>query len=480
MGNFAILQVMRASKNASKKRFPLWLGLAALFVGMILLFGLGLPTVQASDGQHEGENHAIIYIFWGDGCPHCETARPILAEIAQKYEGVELQEFEVWNNQENQAKFLDFAANYGIQASGVPTIFIGTKYWVGWSEQVEAEVVKQVQLCLNNGCPDPLVDDIQAAIEAEQNPPPVTDANTITIPILNTVINLENQSLLASTLLIAFVDGFNPCSLWVLSMLMALTLRTGSRRKILIIGLVFLTVTAAVYALFIAGLFTFLSIINYVGWIQGFVALISLAFAAINIKDYFWYKEGVSLTISEQAKPGLYQKMRKVVQSSDSMPAMLGATIGLSAGVSLVEFSCTAGFPVLWTNLLTSQGVVGVTSMTFLGLLLVYMLIYQLDEMVIFGTVVLTLKASRLEEKQGRILKLVGGMLMLVLAGVMLINPAFMNDLGNSLLIFGLALVLTLLVLLVHRRVLPSMGIWIGSEVRPTKGKKARRRPSTR
>ncbi len=44
------------------------------------------------------------------------------------------------------------------------------------------------------------------------------------------------------------------------------------------------------------------------------------------------------------------------------------------------------------------------------------MFIYQLDEMAIFGTVVVTLKASKLEEKHGRILKLIGGTLMLTLA----------------------------------------------------------------
>jgi len=63
-------------------------------------------------------------------------------------------------------------------------------------------------------------------------------------------------------------------------------------------------------------------------------------------------------------------------------------------------------------------------------------LIYQLDEMVIFFTAVYSLKASKLEEKHGRILKLIGGMLMLTLAGVMLINPALMNSLSSSLLIF--------------------------------------------
>ena len=87
----------------------------------------------------------------------------------------------------------------------------------------------------------------------------------------------------------------------------------------------------------------------------------------------------------------------------------------------------------------------------------------------IFFTVVCTLRASRLEEKEGRLLKLVGGMLMLALAVVMVINPQLMNNIGSSLLVFGAAFLATGLVLLLHRRILPSFGILIGTEMKPRK-----------
>ena len=184
-------------------------------------------------------------------------------------------------------------------------------------------------------------------------------------------------------------------------------------------------------------------------------------FALVNIKDYFWFKEGLSFTISDKQKPGLIQRLRRVLDASQSTWGLIGATIVVVAGVSLVEFSCTAGFPVMWSNLLNSQGVaVG----GFIGLLLVYMLVYQLDELAIFFAAVTTLKASRLEDKHGRILKLVSGVLLLTLAVVMLIDPALMNNLGTSLLIFGIAFGVSGLILLVHRVILPRFGIWIGSE----------------
>jgi cytochrome c biogenesis protein CcdA len=220
-------------------------------------------------------------------------------------------------------------------------------------------------------------------------------------------------------------------------------------------------------------LFTIFTFISFVGWIRVLVALVALFFAAVNIKDYFFYKEGISFTIADEKKPGIARGIRRVMDSSQSLWGLVGATIALAAGVSLVEFSCTAGFPVLWSNLLAANQV---EPLTFVLLLLLYMLIYQLDELAIFFVAVFTLKASRLEEKHGRILKLVGGVLMLTLAVVMVLNPNLLDDLSTALIVFAAAFGVTGLILLVHRRILPHFGIWIGTEAHPRRRHAAKRK----
>lgn len=436
-------------------------------------------TALAGQAAAQTGGQTIIYFFWGDGCPHCEEAKPFLAQLEQRYPSVEVRAYEVWYNEANREPLMRMAAKFGFEASAVPTIFIGDRYWVGYArDPIGQEIEAYVAACVLSGCPDagagvfaltpepaatatpagePAASTGAAAPAADE--PPVR-SSTLTLPLIGSV-DLATQSLALSTALIAFVDGFNPCSLWVLSVLLALTLHTGSRKKVLIIGLVFLTVTSLVYVLFIAGLFTMFTIVSFTGWIRVVVALFALFFAAVNIKDYFWYKEGLSFTIADEKKPGLYRSMRRVLNAGESMPALIGATVVMSAGASLVEFSCTAGFPVLWTNLLASQGV---TALTFAVLLALYMLIYQIDELAIFLTAVFSLRASKLEEKHGRVLKLAGGLLMLTLAVVMLINPNLMSNVGSALLVFGMALAAMLLVLVVHRSLLPRLGVRIGSE----------------
>lgn len=444
--------------------------LLVVFVG-VLLSSTGILAVSAE------QNTVNVYIFVGEGCPYCAKAKAYLQSLADEDPRIVVHDFEIYYDLQNREYFFDFAAIHELEPQYVPMTFISDRYWIGFSDTIQAEMTRAIQGCLESSCVDFGKDILPASVfpveptPIEPVPTEVVDPGensqtqdegqfSITLPLIGT-IDLTDRSLLLSTLLIAFVDGFNPCSVWVLSMLLAITLNARSRKKVLIIGFVFIFVTAFIYALFIGGLFTVFTFVGFVGWIQLIVALVAVVFALVNIKDYFWYKEGVSFTISKKKKPGIYKGIRRIMNAEESILGLVSATVILAAGVSLVEFSCTAGFPMIWTNLLAIHQVTG---LAFLGYLLIYMLVYQLDEIGIFLVAMFTLRKSKMEEKYGRILKLLGGMLMLALAIVMLIDPTLMESIGSSLWVFGAAFGLTAIVLLVHRVILPKYNIRIGSE----------------
>jgi thiol-disulfide isomerase/thioredoxin len=454
-----------------RKRSPV------LAVLMLILTGIILSGCKSTNEIHLTGNgdtgKVVLYYFWGDGCSHCAEAKPWLEDLARRYPGLSIRAYEIWYSDTNQAYFTQMADHYKVPQGGrgTPTFFMDNQYWVGYSESIAKQIEAVVAVCNHENCADAgagIMPGAAGQVTGSSTNSTPASPDTLDLPIFGKV-NLAGQSLLISTLLISFIDGFNPCSIWVLTMLLALTLHTGSRKKVIGIGLIFLTVTAGIYALFIAGLFTVFTFVHFIGWIQGVVALLALFFAGVNIKDYFWYKEGISFTIADEKKPGIYQRIRKVMDASQSFWGLAGATVVMSAGVSLVEFTCTAGFPVLWTNILASQKV---TTGAFILLLIVYLVVYQLDEMVLFFTAVFSMKAGKMEEKHGRILKLISGMLMLTLAVVMLINPGWLNNLSKSLIVFAIAFGLTGLVLLLHRKVLPAMGIYIGSENHPKNRKR--------
>jgi glutaredoxin len=445
--------------------------LVVLIVLVGLLTGIGHAAAQAVPSEQ-----VIVYVFRGEGCPYCHAAMNFLTELKTSYPQLIVRDYEIYYNEENRTYLRQMAAHYGMEAGGVPVIFIGSKHWVGFAESVAVQIEAAIAGCLENTCADPgagIIPGIEpvvveSAVESGLISP---DDHTLALPLLGTV-DLDSLSLGVSTGLIALVDGFNPCSLWVLSLLLALVIHSGSRRKTAIVGLTFLTVTSVVYILFIVGLFSIFSFVGFIGWIQVAVALLALAFALINIKDYFWYKEGISLTIADKHKPKIYRDMRGLLSTEMSTPALIGATAVMAAGVTLVELPCTSGLPVLWTNLISTHQV---TIPAFIGLLALYMVIFLADELIVFGSVVYTLKASRFEEKQGRLLKLIGGMVMLVLAIVLLIDPSLMNSLTNSLLIFGTALFVAFVILMLHRRILPHYGIYIGTEMLPDRPRRRQR-----
>jgi hypothetical protein len=221
----------------------------------------------------------------------------------------------------------------------------------------------------------------------------------------------------------------------VISVLLAIVVRTGSRRRVFAIGTAFLLVTAAMYAVYMVGIFSAMSVMGHLGAIQLVVALVAGIFGVVSVKDYFAFKKGLSFTIKDSAKPGIYRRMRAAAGQEHLLPA-LGATVILAVGVSLLETPCTAGFPVLWSGLLTANGVGTAEAVGLFGL---YMLPFLLDELIVFAVAVVTLRATKMQERHGRLLKLVAGTTMLALAGTVLVSPATMNDPVGALTVFGVA-----------------------------------------
>jgi glutaredoxin len=418
-------------------------------IGLLAILGIA-PQISATD-------RTPVYFFKSAGCPHCAQAEPVLRAIAAAY-NLDLHELEVTQNRDFARQYLAMAERFGFKARSVPAVFIGKRYWVGYTPEIGEEIRSFAAACNRTPCGDAATLSITGSTQADPRQTDKTatamkpSAEFLDVPLLGRV-SLAQGSLWTNTTLIAFVDGFNPCSLWVLTMLMALVIHTGSRGKVFLIGFVFLTVTSLVYVGFIAGLFSLVQLIGFVSYVRIAMAALTLVMGIINIKDYFFLGKGISLTIAPEKKPGILARMRNVVLSAGSVWPMVTATVVLAAGVSFTEFSCTAGFPVLWVNLIASQNV---SSLEFGLLLALYMLIYQLDELVIFLTVVFTLRIGRFQEKQGRLLKLFGGVLMLTLAAVLLAKPALLENIGASVAIFTIAFAVAGLVLLagyIHRQV---------------------------
>lgn len=402
--------------------------LAVVLAGVGLALALALSSSAPSQADTPG-NGPVLHVFWSVGCPVCIRQKPWIEDLEVRFPGLQVEEMELSQTPRFQARFEEMAAARGVSASYVPTLMLGPRAWVGDTSTQRAEIEAGI-----------------AALLAGEEP--VLDTtDSLRLPLLGSV-DRAAASLLGLTVLIAFVDGFNPCSLWVLTLLLGMVLASGSRQRVAVVGITFLLTTALIYGAFIAGLFSVLAFAFALPWVRWAVALFALGFGVVNIKDYFWYGRGISFSIPEREKPGIYQRLRRLRQQPMTMPVLIGATVAMAAGIALVELPCTAGFPVVWSGILAERDV---GRAGFVGLLGVYVLIYLSVELVIFAIAVTTMSLGRMGEGHGRALKLLGGAVMVALAGALALRPELMDDLGGTLWLFGSALGLAAVVLLAQR-----------------------------
>ncbi len=230
------------------------------------------------------------------------------------------------------------------------------------------------------------------------------------------------------TVFIALIDGFNPCNLFVLTFLLGLLISAShSRKKIYAIGYTFIFVVFIIYFLFMAA---WLNIFKYIGFITPLrigIACIALIAGMINCKELLFYRKGITLMIQEQHVGPLKKRIEhmKDIIVNGSIPALILASISLAAFASLVELPCTAGFPVIYTGILT--GKVLASSFSYYLYLFFYNFVYVIPLIVIITIFGYTFKGKQISKKQMQIIKFIGGLIMILLGLVLLINPSLIG-----------------------------------------------------
>jgi len=229
------------------------------------------------------------------------------------------------------------------------------------------------------------------------------------------------------TFLIAFIDGFNPCNLFVLTLLLSLLLSSShSRKKIYAVGYSFIVVVYIFYFLFMV---TWLNIFKFIGFIEPLrigIGILAVIAGIINCKEFFFYRKGITLMVQDKHVGPLKRRIQHVADliKDGSIPTLIGASVVLAVFSSLVELPCTAGFPIIYTGILTGMSLNGL--MYYLYLLL-YNLIYVLPLLIIITIIGFTFKGKQVEKSTMALIKFIGGAIMLILGIILLINPSLIG-----------------------------------------------------
>ena len=406
--------------------------LRTLLLTVMLLVSLAPASAMASVANTPAPEISIM-LFRGEGCPHCAEEQKFLAELMKRYPEIAITDLEVWKNKVNAELFKAFAAKAGLKALSVPVTVIGNQVFMGFSESNARSIERLVKALHDSPPPIPPAD-------PSANPAPYVEESPtkVDVPLVGS-LDASALSLPILTVVIGGLDSFNPCALFVLMFLLSLLVHARSRARMLIVGGTFVFFSGLVYFLFMAAWLNFFVIAGNIALITTIAGGVAVVAGAINVKDFFAFKQGVSLSIPEAAKPKLFERMRGLIKAS-SMASMLLGTVVLAAAANAYELLCTAGFPMVYTRVLTLHKLPWSTYYLYLVL---YNVVYVIPLAVIVAIFVVSLGGRKLTETEGRLLKLLSGLMMGYLGVALIAKPDVLNSVTGAAGILALALITT-------------------------------------
>ena len=377
------------------------MGIPNLLPVVLLLWALAWPASAAGQsGEAHGagaplEHEAVLEVFVRDGCPHCADAKAYLLGLAREFPQLRIVYRPVDEDPGARDDLVRRSRQAGVWPPGVPTFAYRDRVVVGFGDARHSGPA------------------IRALIGHA-----VAGTGAVDTGLFGT-ISASRLGLPLFTLALGLLDGFNPCAMWVLLFLLSLLVRVQDRRRMALVAGTFVLVSGAVYYAFMAAWLNVFLAVGLSNPLRIGLAVLALGIGAINLKDFVAFRRGPSLSIPESAKPGLYARMRSVLRA-DALPASLVAVAALAVAVNFVELLCTAGFPAIYTAVLTQQHLGAAAHYAYLGL---YILAYVADDALMVAIAVVTLGSRKMTERTGRWLKLASGAVMLGLGAALLLRP---------------------------------------------------------
>lgn len=369
------------------------------FRSLALVLSLGCAAspglAQAPSDAPANQARATLVVYVRDGCPHCADAKIFIEQLARERPQLRIVFRAVDQDPSARDELMALSRAAGVWPPGVPTFAIEGRVLVGFGEARESGPA--VLALIDQGS--------VAHSKVETRLFGTLSASQMGLPLF--------------TLALGLLDGFNPCAMWVLLFLLSLLVRLQDRRRMALVAGTFVLVSGAVYFAFMAAWLNVFLAVGLSTQVRWALAGVALLVGAVNVKDFMAFGKGISFSIPESAKPGIYARVRAVL-NAEALPGSLLAVAVLAVVVNFVELLCTAGLPAIYTAVLTQQGVSPAAHYAYLGL---YILGYIADDALMVTVAVVALGNRKLTEHTGRWLKLMSGIVMLALGIVLLLRP---------------------------------------------------------
>jgi len=367
-----------------------------------------------------------LYLFYGEGCPHCADEKVFLNEYLKENEDVKLHTYEVWYNSENQEKFLEVQKILDVSARGVPYLVIGNNVVSGFVNDSTEEVIentinyyRSINYTDEAGIYLGVVDGKEETVKNGEK----YVEEEFDIPILGKK-KARDVSLLLSAIVIGLVDGFNPCAMWILLFLISMLLGMKNKKRMWALGITFLFTSAFVYFLFMIAWLNLAVLLNKIIYIRIGISLVAIIFGTISVLRYInsLNKDDGCEVVDTKNRKKIINKINKIVKEKTFIISLIGIIV-LAISVNVIELLCSLGLPVMYTEILSLNDLSSAKQIIYI---LIYVLFFLLDDLIIFAIAMKTLEIKAISNKYGKYSHLIGGIIMMLIGILMLFKPEWL------------------------------------------------------
>ena len=369
------------------------------------------------------EKELNIYLFYGDGCPHCRDEEKWFETYLKKNEFIKMHRYEIWYSKDNQEKYSKVHEILNDTSSGIPYLIIGETVITGFDEEITPERIKNaIEYYKNINYKDKV--GIYLGIVEEKNESATKidyEETEVDIPIIGKK-KIKEVSIGLSAIIIGLVDGFNPCAMWILLFLISMLLGMKNRKRMWALGITFLISSALVYFLFLISWLNLAVFLNKILYIRVAIAFVAVLFGVLQVNSFFFKKDDGCEVVDTKNRKKIIKSIQKIVKEKSFILALLGIIL-LAASVNIIELLCSLGLPVMFTQILTINEVGKIGQILYS---LLYILFFMIDDIVIFIIAMKTLEIKAISNKYGKYSHLIGGLIMITIGILMIYKPEWL------------------------------------------------------
>ncbi len=339
-----------------------------------------------------------IYLFYSKICPHCQKEEKYFETLKEKYQDkINIYTYEVTENKTNNEIMKSLKKELKENSQGVPFTIIGSKTFLGYDESLNERIENTIESYLDENTK--------------------TD-NTYTIPIIGK-IEAKNASIILIAIILGFIDGFNPCAMWILLLLINMCISIKDKKKMLIVCLTFIITSGIIYFLSMLGI-GFILDLTTISYIRNIIAILAIILGIYNLYTYLKTRKQTGChVVKKEKRKTIITKINNILNNKNTL-LMFGGTIILATSVSLVEMACSLGFPTIFLELLSINNIHSFLKVTYL---LIYILFYLIDDIIVLFLSIKAFETKGISTKYNKYVHLIGGLIMILMGVLLIFKP---------------------------------------------------------